>query len=170
MKKLLYGMQHHSRQENLVYGAMWTLLFAAPMLSLYIRTVNDSQLTFDWHEVFIVWRQYAAFLLLFLLHNYLLAPLLVYRQKKVLYFSAVACLMGLFVFYQCSNHPAARADDARAHGAAGAATAGANGAARTATARADGAARAATAGADGAARAATARADGAAGRHARRAA
>lgn len=94
MKKLLYCMQHHSRQETLIYGAMWALLFVAPMLSLYVRTVNDTQLTFDWHEVFIVWRQYAVFLLLFLLHNYLLAPLLVYRQKKVLYFSAVACMMG----------------------------------------------------------------------------
>ena len=105
MKKLLYCMQHHSRQETLIYGAMWALLFVAPMLSLYVRTVNDTQLTFDWHEVFIVWRQYAVFLLLFLLHNYLLAPLLVYRQKKVLYFSAVACMMGVFVLYQCNSHP-----------------------------------------------------------------
>ena len=105
MKRLLYYMQHQSRQETLAYGAMWALLFVAPMLSLYVRTVNDTELTFDWHEVFIVWRQYAIYLLLFLLHNYLLAPLLVYRQKKVLYFSAVACLVGVFAFYQCNTHP-----------------------------------------------------------------
>ena len=105
MKKLLYSMQHHSRQENLVYVAMWVMLFVAPMLSLYMRTVNDSQQTFDWHEVFIVWRQYTVFLFLFLIHNYLLAPLLIYRQKKILYLSFVACLMGVFVLYQCNTRP-----------------------------------------------------------------
>lgn len=105
MKKQFYWMQHHSRQEHLVYAAMWALLFLAPMLSLYVRTVNDSMQTFDWQEVFIVWRQYTVFLLLFLIHNYLLAPLLIYQQKKILYVSSVVCLMGLFALYQCNTHP-----------------------------------------------------------------
>ena len=29
-----------SRQENLIYLAMWGLLFAAPLLSLYMRTAD----------------------------------------------------------------------------------------------------------------------------------
>ena len=37
-----------SRQENLIYLAVWGLLFAAPLLSLYVRTVNDPTLVFNW--------------------------------------------------------------------------------------------------------------------------
>ena len=88
MKKQTYRMLQQSRQENMVYWALWGLLFVTPLLSLYVRTVNDTKLIFDWQEVFIVWRQYAIYLLLFLLHNYILAPLLVYKQKWLVYSSA----------------------------------------------------------------------------------
>ena len=37
-----------SRQENLIYLVLWGLLFASPLLSLYVRTMNDTNLTFDW--------------------------------------------------------------------------------------------------------------------------
>ena len=87
----------------MVYWALWGLLFVTPLLSLYVRTVNDTKLIFDWQEVFIVWRQYAIYLLLFLLHNYILAPLLVYKQKWLVYSSLVACMLGAFVFYQCQS-------------------------------------------------------------------
>jgi len=105
MKKHYNRMLQQSRQENIVYWALWGLLFVTPVLSLYVRTVNDTELIFDWQEVFIVWRQYAIYLLLFLLHNYILAPLLVYKQKWLVYSSLVVCMMGCFVFYQCQNRP-----------------------------------------------------------------
>ena len=105
MKKRYYWMQHQSRQENIVYWALWGLLFVTPVLSYYVRTVNNTELTFDWQEVFIVWRQYAFYLLLFLFHNYILAPLLVYWHKWLVYASLVACLVGVFVFYQCQHRP-----------------------------------------------------------------
>ena len=76
-----------SRQENLIYLVVWSLLFAAPLLSLYVRTVSDAGRVFDWMEVFIVWRKFAVFLLLFLVHNFLLAPLLVHGHKRAVYFS-----------------------------------------------------------------------------------
>ena len=65
------------RQENLIYLAVWGWLFAAPLLSLYVRTVSDESISFDWTEVLLVWRHFAVYLLLFLVHNFLLAPLLV---------------------------------------------------------------------------------------------
>jgi two-component sensor histidine kinase len=98
-------MRHQSRQENIVYWALWGILFITPLLSLYMRTANNTELTFDWQEVFMVWRQYAIYLLLFLLHNYILAPLLIYKQKWVLYLSLMACMLGCFVFYQCQSRP-----------------------------------------------------------------
>ena len=101
----VYWMKHQSRQENLIYLIVWGLLFAAPLLSLYVRTVNDSMLTFDWTEVFLVWRKFAVFLLLFVLHNVFLAPLLVHQNRRTLYFSIVAAVLVAFTIYQCSSRP-----------------------------------------------------------------
>ena len=94
----------NKHQETLIYVVLWGLLFSAPVLSLYIRTVNGHE-SFNWSEVLMVWRQLAVFLAFFLVHNYLLAPLLIYRQRRALYFSVITALFAAFVVYQCSNHP-----------------------------------------------------------------
>ena len=94
-----------SRQENLIYLIVWGLLFAAPLLSLYVRTVSDSGFVFDWSEVFLVWRKFAVFLLLFLIHNFLLAPLLIGGQKRWTYFAIVAVVVAAFSVYQCNSRP-----------------------------------------------------------------
>ena len=91
-----------SRQENLIYLAVWGLLFAAPLLSLYVRTVSDTNVAFDWTEVLLVWRKFAVFLLLFVVHNFLLAPLLVHG------FAIVAAMIAAFTVYQCSSRPERR--------------------------------------------------------------
>ena len=103
MKKNYWMKQ--SRQENLIYLAVWGMLFAAPLLSLYVRTVSDTNLVFDWTEVFIVWRKFIPFLLLFLIHNFLLAPLLVHGHKRIVYFSVMAVIIAAFTFYQCAKRP-----------------------------------------------------------------
>ena len=103
MKKNYWMKQ--SRQENLIYLAVWGMLFAAPLLSLYVRTVSDTNLVFDWTEVFIVWRKFIPFLLLFLIHNFLLAPLLVHGHKRIVYFSVMAVIIAAFTFYQCTSRP-----------------------------------------------------------------
>ena len=95
----------HSRQENIIYLVVWGLLFAAPLLSLYVRTISDPNVVFDWTEVFIVWKKFTVYLFLFLLHNFLLAPLLVYERKFVAYFSFLIVVLAAFTIYQCSSRP-----------------------------------------------------------------
>ena len=94
-----------SRQENLIYLIVWGLLFVSPLLSLYVRAVNDSSVVFDWTEVFIVWRKFTIYLLLFLIHNFLLAPLLVHGHKRAVYFTIVTVLVVAFAYFQYSNGP-----------------------------------------------------------------
>ena len=94
-----------SRQENLIYLVVWGLLFLAPLLSLYVRTMNDAYMPFDWEEVFLVWRRLVPFLLLFLVHNFLLAPLLIYRNKRIAYASIMVVVIAAFTVYQCSTRP-----------------------------------------------------------------
>ena len=100
-----HWMKQQSRQEILIYLAVWGLLFAAPMLSLYVRTVSDATVVFDWSEIFLVWRKLAVFLLLFLIHNFFLAPLLIHGHRRVTYFSIMAVILAAFIVYQCSNKP-----------------------------------------------------------------
>ena len=98
-------MQKQSRYENMAYVALWGLLFAAPLLSLYVRTTGDDGMAFDWQEAFMVWRRLAVFLLIFLVHNFVLAPLLIHRQKRWQYALLTVCMIGLFAFYQCQQRP-----------------------------------------------------------------
>ena len=100
-----YWMKNQSRQENLMYIVLWGMLFVTPLISVYVRTVSNQSLTFDWQEVLMVWRLFGIYLLLFLVHNYLLAPLLIHQHRRVAYFVAVAAMLGLFTTYQCSHHP-----------------------------------------------------------------
>ena len=102
-----------SKQENLIYLAAWGLLFASPLLSLYVRTVGETGTMFDWNEVFVVWRLFAVYLILFLIHNFLLAPLFLgksnsHQNKRVLYFSIVVMILAAFTVYQCNNRPEMR--------------------------------------------------------------
>ena len=96
-------IKREKRQETLVYIVLWGLLFLAPVLSLYIRTTSDTGMTFDWSEVFMVWRRFGMFFAVFLVHNYLLAPLFVSRQKKLVYFSIVTVLVAAFAVFQCQR-------------------------------------------------------------------
>ena len=102
----LYNMMRNQKKyENLTYLALWSLLFMAPVISLYMRTTTDSQIAFDWMEVLMVWRKLLLFLAAFLLHNFLLAPLLVYRGRRWTYFALVAVMVGVSAVWQCSSRP-----------------------------------------------------------------
>ena len=105
MKRRLFQMQKHEKRENLLYLGLWAILFLSPVLSLYVRMSADNSLVFQWDEVFRVWRFFVPFLVVFLLHNFFIAPWLVYRKKRVIYFSSVACLLLLFMINQCIFRP-----------------------------------------------------------------
>lgn len=88
-----------------MYLALWAMAFVAPVLSLYARSVSGIHLAFEWHDVWFIWKRLAPFLLLFIVHNYLLAPLLVYRKKPVQYALITLAMLASFAFYQCSHRP-----------------------------------------------------------------
>ena len=98
-------MQKQSKYENMAYVALWGLLLAAPLLSLYVRMASNDDQSFDWQEIFMVWRHLALFLAFFLVHNFILAPLLIYRHKRWLYGLSMLCMIGLFAFFQFNQRP-----------------------------------------------------------------
>ena len=92
------------RQETLIYLAMWAMLLMAPVISLAIRTAN-TDIAFDWSEILTVWKEYLPFFIVFLIHNHLFAPQLIYRQRKWLYIGSCLALIILFQTYECNHRP-----------------------------------------------------------------
>ncbi len=91
------------KQESIVYLALWGTMFIVPVLSMQFRASETSM--FPWRELFMVWKQIGFLFIAFLLHNYLLAPLLIHQQRRLLYFSGIALLVGCFTLFQCSQRP-----------------------------------------------------------------
>ena len=101
--KVSFKKEH--RQETIIYLALWLLMFMAPVLSLGIRTAYSDDISFDWSEVMMVWREYIPFFMVFLIHNHLLAPILVYRQRKWVYAGMCIVIVCIFQVYQCNHRP-----------------------------------------------------------------
>ena len=92
-------------KENLIYLGLWSLLFLAPVASLYFRTTSNPGLKFQWGEVFHVWIIFAAYFAIFLIHNFVLAPLLIYKHKTLMYLATLVCLVAVFILFECMNKP-----------------------------------------------------------------
>ena len=100
-----FWMKQSSRQENILYLVMWTILFVSPILSMYVSIVSGDRSSFEWQDLWFVWQRLLVFLALFLVHNFLLAPILVNHHRRWLYFSLMAVIVGCFVVYQCTSRP-----------------------------------------------------------------
>lgn len=100
-------MTSHIRdfKENLTYLALWLLLFLTPFVSMAIRASSNADFTFEWTHVFHVWKTWGIYLIIFLIHNFILAPLLIYKHKKLMYLVTTIALFAVFVVYQCTQRP-----------------------------------------------------------------
>ena len=100
---MTYRLNKFIRIENGLYIVLWGLLFAAIPLSLYLRTLSDPYFQFFWADVFLEWRRFIVFLILFLVHNFLLAPLLVPGHRRMAYFTSVAVVAVAYAVFHCST-------------------------------------------------------------------
>ena len=98
-------MWKQDRQELGVYALLWGVLFMALIVGHYVSADQDGYLVFGWHDVIHVWKELALVFVVFLIHNFLLAPLFIHRQRRWLYFSLVAVLVAAFVVVQCAGRP-----------------------------------------------------------------
>ena len=106
-------MKRNEIMENLVYAGIWFMLLLTPIISLLIRMSTDTDIQFSWNEVFDSWRMMVPFLLVFVLHNYLRARLLIYNHKTVLYLTLTLALLVIFQLYECQHQPRPMDEGAR---------------------------------------------------------
>lgn len=116
------------RMEIILYLVLWAILFAAPVVSVLVgdvffssatdaatATASDQASAIDWSGVFNAWGLLAMFCVTFFLHNFLIAPLLVYGNRKWTYGVSVTVLLAAFIAYQFAcrpHHPEARPNGA----------------------------------------------------------
>ncbi len=93
-----------TRQENYLYLIVWGVLFAAVPLTRLIRWLIGSSPSFPFTDFFRSWGMMLPFLALFLIHNYLIAPVLVRKRKVPLYLALTAVLLVLFSFFTVLGH------------------------------------------------------------------
>lgn len=89
--------------ESAVYVVMWLLIFLLPIAIFYLRAATFTQAVFHWDEVLHTWKWFLYVFLCFLIHNFLLAPLLL-SKKKVAYMVLVALLFVFFYLLSTTIH------------------------------------------------------------------
>lgn len=104
-------MKGHKKSEMILYVALWSILFIVPVVLVLLGNLLDYSFTntmfkaMDWQGVFNTWQLMSIFCAAFFLHDFLLAPLLVYRSKRILYAAGAVCLLVAFLFCQAALGP-----------------------------------------------------------------
>ncbi len=117
--------------EIILYVVLWAILFAAPVVSMLVGDFFFSSSTLpmsapdagkvwgiDWQGVHNAWGLLAMFCVTFFIHNFLIAPLLVYDNHKWGYsILLIALIIGFMVFQiTCRPHrPEARPNEEPHH-------------------------------------------------------
>lgn len=99
----LYGMKITKKQaigENLLYLMVWLAIILVPVLNSQMM----SELHVNLENVLIAWRQIAPYLIIFIIHNSVLAPRYMLRHKYGKYLASnLALIIGVFTcvdFYE----------------------------------------------------------------------
>lgn len=93
------------KQENVTYIAMWLLLFSTPILILIIHASSNSNLDIDWWTIMHIEEILAMYFVAFLVHNFLLAPMLLYKQQTWRYVCSILILVVAFIALQSWIRP-----------------------------------------------------------------
>lgn len=78
--------------ENLIHAAAWLLVFAMPVIMMYVQMADSEGEHFEWSPVLLVWKVTSIYFLVFLVHNFLIAPLLISQKRRKLYLMFVLLL------------------------------------------------------------------------------
>lgn len=96
------------RKEHFIYTLMWILIYISPFMGTYMRMSSNPHIEFSWYEVLNAWKFDTVWLVLFAVHNFLLAPLLILKRRTILYvtliFTVTAIAMGVLWFLRPTYH------------------------------------------------------------------
>lgn len=88
-------------KERLLYIVLWLILFGTPLVSLYVVKRHTDAPMLEWAVLWHIWRWFSVYLALFLVHDWLVAPLLVDKHRPRLY---VFSIISMVIVFLLANH------------------------------------------------------------------
>lgn len=90
-----YTMTTHMnyRKEHIIYTSIWLMLYLSPLASLYMRMSSNPNIAFSWHEILNAWEFNTVWLVLMLIHNFLLLPILILKRRTWQYLILASALL-----------------------------------------------------------------------------
>lgn len=95
----------HAISENILYAVVWLMVFAGPALNLYTHMLDMGKSQYPWDMLADSWQYSALFFLTFLVHNWVLAPMLIRKRRRGLYLLCAAVLLLAFLMAQHWAYP-----------------------------------------------------------------
>ena len=95
---LLKTTKMNYRKEHIIYTLMWIALYLSPLMGIYMRMSGNPHIVFSWDEILNAWKFNTVWLVLFAIHNFLLAPLLIVKRRTWLYTALVVALLVATMF------------------------------------------------------------------------
>ena len=102
---LLKTTKMNYRKEHIIYTLMWIALYLSPVMGLYMRMSGNPHIDFSWYEILNAWKFNTVWLVLFAIHNFLLAPLLIVKRRTWLYTALVVALLVATMFTLSAIRP-----------------------------------------------------------------
>ena len=95
-----------TKQETIIYTIVWIVLFLSPLVSL-LFTHDDTSMDPAWIRRSLVdsWITLMAFFIVFLIHNHVIAPILVKHKRIKSYIIACVALVIVFQLAECAHKP-----------------------------------------------------------------
>ena len=95
-----------TKQETIIYAIVWTVLFLSPLVSLIFQH-EDASSDSAWvqHSLIDSWVNLLVFFAVFLIHNHVLAPILVKHKRVTAYVIACVAMVAVFQIAQCAHKP-----------------------------------------------------------------
>ncbi|MBE6315902.1 MAG: histidine kinase [Bacteroidales bacterium] len=95
-----------TKQETIIYTIVWSILFLSPLVSLLFNhgdASNDA--AWIWHSLADSWLSLLAYFIVFLIHNHVVAPILVKHKRIKQYLIACVALLTVFQLAECAHRP-----------------------------------------------------------------
>ena len=95
-----------TKQETIIYTIVWIMIFLSPLVSL-IFSHEDTSRDSVWvtRSLMDNYDSLLTFFIVFLIHNHVLAPLLVKHKRVTLYLVACVVMVTTFQLAQCAHRP-----------------------------------------------------------------
>ena len=83
-------------KENVVHSLLWLFIFFIPVAAMSLYDSSTFR-TYSWTHIFSVWTVVFIYFGAFLVHNFFLLPLIIYRKQRIHYVCGTIILILIFV-------------------------------------------------------------------------